>query len=205
MSPKEQQPKWCPGCNSHGMDWDRAQALADICILWCSGRGMWAVLSSRARIYLSLHQGLRGLCVQMLRGCCAGTRCPLTALVDPCLCFVPQKSTPTRVKGFSPAETLPGATGRDTWCNLEKLTKPQSSYEQRLPFLHHLCTHVLSELFQVWHSSAVSESGALQELQWLVGLTSWKPAERPVCSPCHKCLWPISNVYVVQDHINSTN
>lgn len=63
---KKHQPKWCPGCHGHGRDLDRAQALADTCILWCSGCGMWSVLSSRARIYLSLlRQGLRGL---MLRG-----------------------------------------------------------------------------------------------------------------------------------------
>lgn len=66
-------PKQCPGHDSHGVDSDRAQPLADICILCCSGSEVWSVLSSRARICLSLlHQGLKALCILMLRGvlCC---------------------------------------------------------------------------------------------------------------------------------------
>lgn len=134
--------------------------------------------------------------------CCAATRCPLTTRMEPCLCFVPQKSTPPGVKGFSPAEhTLQSLEGHLVWFR-EAKPSPRAVLSRDC----HFCTTwaPVCWLGSFKHSPAVPEPGAQQELQWPAGLTSWKPA-RPACSSCHKCLWPISNIYVVQDHINSTN
>lgn len=93
----------------------------------------------------------------------------------------------------------------DTSYSLERLNQaPKQLWAETAistPFVHPCIDLVLSNLAQLTSNWAWS----LARAAVTVGLTSWKPAERPVCSSCHKCLWPISNVYVVQDHINSTN
>lgn len=164
MVPRARQP-W------HGLG--QSPDLADIShsLLLRKWDGVSAEL--RARIYPSLlHQGFRGLCIQMLRVCCAGTRFLLQHLWT--LVFVLfHKTAPTCVKGFSPAETLPGVTGRDTWCSSEKLNQaPKQVWAQTdisTPFVHPSVAWVLPRLAQlscIW-------AWAQQELQWLVGLTSW--------------------------------
>lgn len=147
-------PKRSPGHDSHGTDSDRAQALGDICILCCSGSGMWSVLSSRARIYLSLlHQGLRGLCTQTLRGMLCWYQMSSYSTFGPLYLFCSPKRASTCVKGFSSAETLLGVTGGDTWHSLEKVNQaPKQSWAETAistPFVHP-CIHLfLSSLVQL--------------------------------------------------------
>lgn len=123
----------------------------------------------------------------------------------PALVLFQEKGISPCLKWFPPAETVP----RATWHSLEQLKQPiqtPKAVMSRHPHVYTVCAPILTWFFQVQHGSPAAEPVALPELQWLFRVTQRQLAERWVCStPLHKFLWPISNVYVVQDHISYRN
>ena len=142
--------------------------LQYICILCCSESEMCSALSKTATIYLSrLHRGLEDCISRCQVVCCVGTRCPDTKLLSPCTCFVPTKRASPCLKGFPPAETVPGVPSA-TWHSLEQLKQPiqtPKAVMSRDNHIYTICAPVLTWFFQVKHGSPVTEPVALQELQ----------------------------------------
>lgn len=96
-----------------------------------------------------------------------GTRCPDTTQLGHCTCLVPRKKASPCIKGFPPAETLPGVP-RATWHSLEQVKQPVQTPQavmSRDTHVYTICAPVLTWFFQVKRRSPVTEPAALQEPQ----------------------------------------